>query len=500
MAINGTGISFSGLASGIDSGALIQKLVTLEGLPIKLLEAKKETFQDKLSTLGTFKGLVKDLQTKAKTLATKSDFLSFKASASLEGFLSVSASGAATEGVHTVTVNKLAAVDRWAFDGVASKTANLATVDGQQLSFSVGGTNISVTTVANDSSLEQIAADINSAAQGKVTASVVNAGTSASPSYQLVLTSTESGAANRITGLTNNIAGLNINTAGPNGAGVAQSPNNITVGSDAEAVIDGLTIVREDNDFGDVITGLDLKLQAADPAKTITVAVDPNTEVIKTKLKDFVDTYNKLIEFVNKQNSYNQEAGAGGDLFGDSILKSVMGDIRQALFGVSQTTVANDTEGYSMLSLVGIKSKTNGTLEIDNTKLDSKLATNIDAFADLFADLDGFSNGGAAQNTPAYYTDITADSGLAASLDRAIDKMMKTYTGQGGNVLKGIFDTRTETYNNSISKLSKDIAAKEAQVAKFQETLVARFTKLEEVMGGLNSQGASLQAALTGLM
>jgi len=78
--------------------------------------------------------------------------------------------------------------------------------------------------------------------------------------------------------------------------------------------------------------------------------------------------------------------------------------------------------------------------------------------------------------------------------------MMKTYTGQGGNVLKGIFDTRSETYNTSISKLSKDIAAKEAQVAKFQETLIARFTKLEEVMGGLYSQGASLQAALAGLM
>jgi flagellar hook-associated protein 2 len=177
-----------------------------------------------------------------------------------------------------------------------------------------------------------------------------------------------------------------------------------------------------------------------------------------------------------------------------------MSDIRQALFGVSQATVANDTEGYSMLSLVGIKTNTNGTLQIDNTKLDNKLAANIDAFADLFADTDGFSNGGAAPNTPAYYTDTTTDSGLAASLDRAVEKMMKTYTGQGGTVFKGIFDTRSDTYNNSITKLSKDISAKEAQVAKFQETLVAKFTKLEEVMGGLNSQGASLQAALTSLM
>ena len=500
MAINGTGISFSGLASGLDSGALIQKLVQLESLPIKILETKKEILKDKLSAVGTFKGLVKDLQTMAKGLSTKSDFLAFQASASLEGYVQVSASGNATEASHTITINKLAAVDRWAFNGVASKTANLASADGEQLSFSVGGTSISVTTVANDSSLEQIAADINSAGQGKVVASVVNAGTSASPSYQLVMTSTESGEDNRITAISNNIAGLSINTAGPDASGVAQSSNNITVGSDAEAVINGLTIQREDNDFGDVIPGLQIKAQAADPSKSIIVSVDTNTEAIKSKLKDFVDTYNKVVEFVNKQNTYNKDAGAGGDLFGDSILKSVMAEIRGALFGVSQTTVANDTEGYSMLALVGIKTKTNGTLEIDNAKVDSKLAANIDAFADLFVDKDGFSNGGAASNTPGYYTDVTTDSGLAATLDRAIDKLMKSYTAQNGSVYKGLFDLRSDTYNTSISKITKDIATKEQQVSRFQETLAIKFAKLEEVMGGLNSQGASLQAALNSLM
>jgi flagellar hook-associated protein 2 len=177
-----------------------------------------------------------------------------------------------------------------------------------------------------------------------------------------------------------------------------------------------------------------------------------------------------------------------------------MAEIRGALFGVSQTTVANDTEGYSMLALVGIKTKTNGTLEIDNAKVDSKLAANIDAFADLFVDKDGFSNGGAASNTPGYYTDVTTDSGLAATLDRAIDKLMKSYTAQNGSVYKGLFDLRSDTYNTSISKITKDIATKEQQVARFQETLAIKFAKLEEVMGGLNSQGASLQAALNSLM
>lgn len=499
MALSSTGISFSGLASGIDSSSLINKLVQLESLPIKILETKQEIFKDKLSTLGTFKGLVTDLQAKAKTLSTKSSFLSFKASMSSEGSVSVSASGSATEGTHSITVNKLAAVDRWAFDGVSDKTANLASADGEQLSFSVGGTNISITMTAADSSLEQIAADINSAADGKVTASVVNAGTTGSPSYQLVLTSSESGEDNRITGISNTISGLSIDATGPNGSGVAQSANNITVGSNAEAIINGLLIEREDNDFGDVVAGLDIQAQSADPSKTITISVDPDAEAIQSKLKEFVDTYNKLVTFVNKQGAYSEDGGAGGDLFGDPILRSVMTEVRQSLFNVSPSVVSSDTAGYSMLSLVGIKSDNQGMLSIDETKLKDKLATNIDAFADLFVDSDGFSNGGAANNTPGYYTDTTTDSGLAATLDRAIDKLFDSYTAAGGQVFKGVFDVRSELYNKSISQLTKEIDAKELQVAKYQEILVARFTKLEELMGGLNSQGASLQAALSGL-
>jgi flagellar capping protein FliD len=127
------------------------------------------------------------------------------------------------------------------------------------------------------------------------------------------------------------------------------------------------------------------------------------------------------------------------------------------------------------------------------------MTANLKAFADLFVDNDGFNNGGAAPNTPEYYQDTTADSGLAATLLRSIDRMMKLAAGTGSVGLKGLFDARNDTINAQIRDIDKEIQEKQDYVDKFEENLVARFAKLEELMGGLNAQGPALQAGLAGL-
>src|SRR5690349_3893312 len=199
MALNTNGISFTGLASGMDTSKLIQQLVALESQPIQQMQTKQQSFQSKLSAVGTLKGLVSDLQTQAGILSKNSSFLSFLSTVSVEGHVAASASGSASAGTHTVTVNQLATIDRWTFNPVA--------------------------------------------------ATVVNIGTTAAPSYQLVMTSKASGEANRISGITQDVAGLSIDATGPSPTGAAQSANNITVGMNAIAVIDGLAVTRETNEF-----------------------------------------------------------------------------------------------------------------------------------------------------------------------------------------------------------------------------------------------------------
>lgn len=494
----GSGISFAGLGSGLDTTAIIKQLDALERLPLTALENQKKSVQSKISTLGTLKGYVKDLQAKAKELGSKKDFLEFAVKPSAEGVATFSATGNAAAGNHSLSITRLAAVDRWAFHGVADPTTDLANAAGQQVAFDVDGTNYSITVQQGESSLNEIAAAINDLAGEKVEASVVNTGTTATPSYKLVLTSRSSGEDARISNIASTVAGLAITYTAPDGAGAATSADNITVGNNAVALLDGLQIERETNEFNDVITGVSITATAADPAKTITFSVEADKDAVKKKVHAFVDSYNKIISFINTQNSYNKDAGPGGDLFGDSILDTVRSRVNGALFGVNPAVVAADNEGFATLSLVGIKKINDGTLLVNDTDLDEKMADDLDAFADLFVDSDGFDNGGAAENTPGFYTDTTTDSGLAASLDRAIDRMLKSATGANDIVLKGVFDARSEKYNADIKRFSDQIDAKEFYLEQFHTNLVTRFSKLEQLIGGLNAQGASLQAALGG--
>lgn len=495
----GSGVGIGGLASGLDTNSIVQKLVQLESIPLGQLDTKKSKQKDKLNGISKLKSLVKDLQTKAKAISTQSNFLVFDVKTSKDGVASFTVTGAAEAASHTLTVNQIAAVDRWAFDGVASSTTNLTTTAGQSVSFTANGNSYNIAVDQTTSSLENIASAINTSAAADVTATVVNSGTSTTPSYKLVLTSKKSGLDARISGITSTVTGLTIDATGPSGGGVSQSANNITVGLNAIAIVDGLSVERSSNEFTDVIAGVTFTAQSANPLEQITFSAEPNKPAVKKKVQDLVDAYNAIINYSNTQNSYNKDTGAGGVLFGDSILSSVRSSVQSALFSVPIDTVTNDTTGYSTLSIVGITTGSDGTLSIDQTKLDGKLTGNLAEFANLFVDKDGFDNGGAAVNTPEFYLDTTADSGLAATLVRSIDRMLSTAAGDAGTTVKGLFDTRSDTINKQILGINTDIQKKQDYIDKYQTQLISKFSRLESTIGRLNAQGAGFAAAIAGL-
>jgi flagellar hook-associated protein 2 len=278
---------------------------------------------------------------------------------------------------------------------------------------------------------------------------------------------------------------------------------HITTASNAEIELDGLMIQRSSNEFNDVLEGVEMSIQAVDLSspQTTTFTVSADTDAIKANLQEFVDSYNAVVDFLNQQSSYDQESGTGGDLFGDSVLSSVRRITHDPLFQVDISSVVGDTLGYSTLGLLGIDLGTDGRLTIDETKLDQKMADNLDAFSDFFTDSDGFDNGGAAKNTPGYYTDTTADSGAFAKLFRSIDQAVKSVTLDGDPddpsdnlLIKGLFGRRKETFKSNIDRINKQIDALELRLEDYEESLVLRFSALEELMAGLNSQSSFLNS------
>jgi len=469
----GGNITIGGLGSGLDTGAIIDALVSVERIPINLLTSQKEAEQQKLSLINTFQGLVNTLRDRAEDLSTLTGFLSSTVSNAGETLATISASAAAQAGSHTMTVESVLATDRWAFDGVADPDADLAT-GAASLQFDYEGSTYTYSfSDPTQTSLNEIAAAINAGPNGGVTAQVLQTGPAGgAASYQLVLTAAGGGASKRIANIGSSGLGLTLDPS-------IGSANNITTGNNAVAIIDGLRFERESNDLSDVIPGVSIQLLAEGPEE-FNFTISPDKDSIKAKLQDLVDAYNGVVSFINGQNTYSEEGGAGGALFGDNILRTVQRTTFNTLFGQSASQIQNDPNGFGTLTLVGIKMNSDGTLDIDDAAMDAKMDEDLNAFADLFVDTDGTG----------------PDTGLAALLASELDRLTDGYTDPGGTFYKGIFDNREDALNAAIRRIDDSIAAKEDRLARYEERLVARFSALEDVMAQLNAQQTYLSQTL----
>lgn len=463
------GIQLGGLASGLDTGAIIDAILAAEGRSLRAVENRKKDEQQKLTLLGTFQGLVDKLRDKARDLQSASKFFAHKLSVGEEGVATFTLSGSAEAGAHTLEVLSLASADRWAFAGVADPEAVLGagTID-----FTYGATPYSVT-VAAGSDLNDVAAAINSAAGADVTATVVNVGTSSAPSYQLVLAGDDSGADFAITGLSSSVAGL---------SGATQ----VSTAANAQVVIDGLTVERSTNLFSDVLPGVSFTVsRLTQPGASLSFTVDLDPSGIKTNIQEFVDAYNEVIDFVNQQNTFSLEEGAGGELFGDGALDSVRTTLRRALFAVDLDTVVADSEGYSTLGLIGIDLQGDGKLEIDDEELEAKLNGNLELFSDFFRRV-----GVAADH---------GDDGLFGRVDGMLDDLLDASTAPNGRKVDGLINARKATIGRQIKDYDDEIERLELRLEKLEESLVQKFATLERLMSGLQSQQAFLGSMTFGV-
>lgn len=178
-------ISFGGLATGLDTSSIIEKLVKLERQrSVDFLvdqqddaEARQTAFQAVNTKLSTLLAAVDKLRDPDSALARR-------ATSSDETVLTATAGSGAVRGTTEVTVTNLARNSIAASaNGKTSATATVAAGSGS-FAFKVGSGDTQTVSVDATTTLEDLAASINDLDAG-VSASVVNLGTSSSPDYRL---------------------------------------------------------------------------------------------------------------------------------------------------------------------------------------------------------------------------------------------------------------------------------------------------------------------------
>lgn len=439
-------IASPGVGSNLDVNGIVSKLMAVESQPLTVLQKREASFQAKLTAYGALKGALSSFQNSLTGLADASKFQSFNATPSDASVLSATAASTAVTGNYSITVNSLAKSQTISSAGQVNLTSPIGSGASTTLTFQFGtitggtltngiyananfdqDTGQATGTVVIDSSnnsLQGIKDAINSANIG-VTASIVNDGDSSAP-YRLLLTSNSTGVAKsmKITSSGGDAAITNLLSYDPSGT---QNFTQTTAAQNASLSVNGLTIKSASNKVEGAISGVTLNLSKEG---STTLSLTNNTSAITTAIQGLVTSYNSINSTLNTFTRYNASTKTAGILIGDSSMQAIQARIRSTLSS-PLTGLGNNT--LTNLSQVGLSFMKDGTLTLDNAKLQTALTNNFGDFAALFAahgkasdSLVSYVNGTGNTKPGSYAVAVTslATQGKAAGSDVATQSVL----------------------------------------------------------------------------
>jgi len=448
------GIQMGGLASGLDTQAIIAQLMQVERIPryrIERHQAAAQTRQDALrdvaAKLKTLRQSATDLQ--SATLWTKQQTVTSDETSRV----GVLATGTVAAGTYDVEVTQLANRAEQTWDFKQRPTDEVLTITDS------AGVDHAVTILANATVDDAIAA-INAAGL-PVTAS--NSG------GQLLLQSTTTGAAANFTATGQTLDAMRASVTAVdaaytvNGAAYTSGTNVTTTGlPGAELTLSALTA-------------------AGDPVRITATESAINKDAVTDKLRKFVESYNAVVDTIRGKVSEKRVPNAQtvtdarkGVLFGDGGLTQALSSLRIAL--MEPLAVGNST-AMDELAELGISpgpasavtaDKTNGRLVFDEAKFTA-------AWDGDLASVERLLKG----------------AGSLGGFAQRLDGVVKPLTEAGG-----MFDGRISAAGGELSRLKDGLARMDVRLGRKEELYRRQFTALETALQRMQSQSVDLASRL----
>lgn len=442
--------SIDGLASGLNTGDIIAKLMAIERQGQTRLKATKTETESAIGALRTLNGkfLAVKTATDAFTLPTGTGFSLMTTTSSDPSRATATTRAGAATGEVTFKVNQLATTAVLKSSGTVSSPGTkvaladfLITKDGSSKTVSVG-----------DGTLSSVVAGINNAKAG-VTASAVQI----SPGqFALQLTSTTSGAtAISIEGVpfTGGLGSVAEVTPGKNAV--------LQVGVAADGT-GGYQVTRTSNTFDDLLPGTTITLLKQDPAP-ITVRTIADNSGIADGVAKLIGEINAAAAEISRTASYNASTKTAGVLNAEGAVRSLRSRLSAAVTGSTTSTPG----------LVGISVQRDGTVLFDRAKFMKALETD-----------------------PAKVQATIGKDGLAGRL-AAVAQAASAPTGATGGA--GLITTAISNREQTVTRLQSDIKQWDRRLELREQRLVTQFASLEKAIGTAKSQGQWLAGQLAAL-
>jgi flagellar hook-associated protein 2 len=447
-------ISIPGIASGLNTAAIISEIISLDSQPMIQLELEQDNVNERSTQLSNIQNQLTTVANDAANLSGPGlfDTTSTVSSSAPATIAATAASGAAVGG-YQVAVTQLANSAQRTFTYASPASDDTTTIDGQSV------------TVAAGTSLTDFAAQINNDSNLDVYAAVENGST-------VVLS-------NRSTGDT-----------GSNYIQVSDPGNAITAtgaareGQDAEYSVDGTDGSSSSNTVTDAIPGVTLTLGGLTTTSgAVTVTVSPptaDTSTIESAVNQFVSDYNTAVNSIEAQLTQTPVTGASnssdaeqGSLYNDSDLSDLLDNMRQAMYtgglGLPAGMAALSDLGISTGAPTGDAAPTNsslaGDLTVNTATLDSAIANNPSGVA-----------------------------AVLASFSASFQSLVNTESGPGGVISQRITDATSQS-----SDMSNQISVMQTALTEQQTQLQNEYTNLETTISASQSQESQLASEIAQL-
>lgn len=461
-------LSSAGIGSGLDVAGIVAKLMAVERQPLAALQASTKRSQDQLSAYGKLQSAMSTLRDAARKLSDAQTWSATTVTSPNPAIVAATSDGSTPAGVYRVAVTRLAAaqtlVSGYTFAaatdavGPGSLTIELGTWGAGQTSFTpkADATPVTLRFDAGSDSLEDVRDAINAAGAG-VTASIVSDASGA----RLSIRSTATGEANgfRISvndddGDNGDPAGLSLLAFDPS-SGASQMTQGAAA-ANSLATINGVSVSSASNNFDQVLDGLSFQLGQV-TTTPLDVTVNRDNPGIKQKVTDFANAYNELVKLMREQTRVDAAATQNnGILQGDSSALGLLRGLR-SLAGASSGAVT----AFTRLADIGLDPQRDGTLKIDDGKLEAAMA-----------------------RLPELQTFFARDD-----VDDSLDGFGALFRSFGDSRLAsdGVLTTRQQAIQDRIERNNERAEKLEARLALVEKRLTEQYGRLDTSIAQLSS-------------
>lgn len=440
-------ISLTGLATSLDTDALIQSLMATEKQPLTRMTQQQTDQRAAKATIQSVVDKLKSLQTAANALRDPTLFANKQSVSIGDGNVATASvtAGAATGG-YQLSVDRLARSASASFAFTPPAAGGTITVAGSGWSDAIA--------INADEKTSDFVARINGNASLHVVASV----TTVAGVERIAFASRATGASSGFTA-----------------SGPGLSDEQLKAGQDARILVDGQEHLSSTNVFGDAIPGVSLTLRGVSAsATTINVgAPGADADAVSKAAKTFVDAYNAAVDLLRTTTSVT--AGKTNALGGDVGLVGIADKLRQSLIETSA--------GVASLPLekLGISTgKGSGTSKTSVDALQGRLTLDETVLKD------------AVTKDPGAVRDVLARSG--GVLSGIADSVTSWTAGSTGTLTQ-----RMSIIDDFVSDLSRRMEQFNARMTSRETALKAQFARLEATISGFNDQRSWLTGQLNAL-